>query len=104
MEPGGGRRWQPPPHDSAAKPHSIVGLGGHLGEHVVFGNGAATTATPCEAAMIEFFPKAAVARDPCFDLVSNRSLSQEDGARLLASVVHGLNNGGALPENEEGDE
>ena len=72
---------------TAAKPHSIVGLGGHLGEHVVSGSGAATAATPDEAAAIEVVPTVAAARDPSSDLVSNRSLGQEDGARLLASVV-----------------
>ncbi|CAH1422785.1 unnamed protein product [Lactuca virosa] len=70
-----------------AKPHSIVGLGGHLGEHVVSGSGAATEATPGEAAAIELVPMVAAARDPCSDLVSNSSLDQEDGAQLLASVV-----------------
>ncbi|CAH1451985.1 unnamed protein product [Lactuca virosa] len=69
------------------KPHSIVGLVGHLSEHVDSGSGAVTEATPGEAATIEVVPKVAAARDPCSDLVSNRSLGQEDGARLLASVV-----------------
>ncbi|CAH1450799.1 unnamed protein product [Lactuca virosa] len=70
-----------------AKPHSIVGLGGHLGEHVNSGSGAVTEATPGEAAALEVVPMVAAARDPCYNLVSNRSLGQEDGARLLASVV-----------------
>ncbi|CAI9287430.1 unnamed protein product [Lactuca saligna] len=83
---------------ATTKPNSIVGIGGHLGEHIISGSGAGTMASLCEAAVVEVVPMVAVARDPYSELVSNRSLRQEDRAWLLASVVHSLNSGGALPK------